>query len=134
MTFLEFKDSLTAETFGDKKVPEDKYLLPLLNKSLEQIARKAKPLTLRTCDISFDLLCWTDEPETFIRKPKEIKNDTDILDIDESLEMAVVYQTAYKFVHMDSKAYYIGLRDGELSTYYWDLYVILNANKELVDD
>lgn len=102
MTFDEFRIVLEGTIFGNKKVREDKYLIPLVNQALKQIAIDAEPITLVSSDIRDDILVILEDGD-FIRVPNEITVGTDELDIDEFLIFAVVHFTASFIVHKDDK-------------------------------
>jgi len=127
MKLSEFKIAVEGATTGDKKLPNDDSLIPLVNEAMKMVARKTEPLTLITNDIREDILVHIDGKKYFIRKPNEIVDDESILDIDEELHFAVVYQTAMLFGHRDNKAYYKNLMDDVMTVYEWTRYNTLEG-------
>ena len=118
MNFEEFKNALSGVRLGDKGVPKDDILIPLINESLNQIAREVKPLGLVSSDIRDELLVILNE-KYFIRKPNQIVDDNSLLDIDEALLFAVVHHTASFVVHRDNKAEQIYRKDEIVADYKW---------------
>ena len=127
MTFKKFKVLLDGVNSGDNKVPEDEKLLPLLNEAMKKIARKTKPLILRTTDKEDEMLCPMDNSKYFIRKPLIIQRDDDELDIDEALEWAVIYQTSIFYCHKKNKQENEDERDKVINEYNWMLYYTLRG-------
>ena len=127
MKFSEFKIAVEGATTGDKKLPEDDKLIPLVNEAMKMVARKSEPLTLITNDIRDDVLVHIDDENYFIRKPNLIEDDDSELDIDEELHFAVVYQTAMLFGHRDNKPYYKALMEDVTTDYEWTRYNTLEG-------
>ena len=127
MKFSEFKIAVEGATTGDKKLPDNDKLIPLTNEAMKMVARKSHPLTLITNDIRDDILVHVDDENYFIRKPKLIEDDESVLDIDEELHFAVVYQTAMLFGHRDNKAYYKALMSDVQNDFAWTRYQTLEG-------
>lgn len=123
MTFLEFKKALSSVMKGDKDIKTDSSqndtLFPVLNDAIRAVAIEAGSLLLMTNDITKDVL-EVQEDGYFIRTPKVIENDDDILEIDTILEFAVVYEVAT--VLGTNKAIYKSFKDEKINAFKWSLF------------
>lgn len=128
MNFEEFKIELEGAVFGDRAIPDDKLLIPMTNRAMKFIAKKVQPLHLISKDITEDLLMYMDNNEYFIRKPKQITDNTSIIDIDEDLELAVVYHVAMTFGA--KKKLYKDLRTEQIHVYRTGRYATLEGMAE----
>lgn len=122
VTFKDFKQKLKIAMFGDKRVKgdgsDDDILLPIINQSIESVSKLSKPAYLISNNIKdqvLDTLCCG----YFIRRHKQIINDDSILDIDEELHEAVVYNAAFVIGSIDNKVYYQSVMDQCISDYLW---------------
>lgn len=136
MTFKEFKIILDGIRSGGG-ITDDTKLIPLTNEAMKMVARTSKPLTLVSSDIADEILTHIDESdslyeivdsEDFIRVPEKIVDDNSVLDIDDDLTFAVVYQTAMLFA--SNKAEYKILRDGYIADYAWMKYNVVQGMKD----
>lgn len=91
MTFLESKNLITGLLFGDTKIPEDQYILPLYSQAFNYILNECTPLKLVTVSKDFSILRieTVDSVQMYVRKPRIPKSDADTLDIDDELGYAV---------------------------------------------
>lgn len=131
MTLSQFKIFLESKKRGDIKLPGTNELYqPLIQESLEYVAKQCKPIDLRTNDFSKETLRFI-SANLQIRKPiATIENDEDI-DIDEQLVYAVAYDfLANKSTDALQISRYETKRDEEISAYEWNNYALLNELKE----
>jgi hypothetical protein len=121
MTFGEFKPFLEDITVGDRKIPNDTTLVIFLSQSMKRLAVDTKPLTLLSNDISEEVLFIT-EDGYFIRVPNIVKDDSDVLDMDDDLILALAYLVASHFGHSDNYLKYMNLYYGQTNNYNWGRY------------
>lgn len=128
MTFAEFKINLEAATAGDKKLPIDAKLIPIVNFWIKQIAIKIKPMQLITSNIKYPLLVKLENPY-FIRQPEPIVDDSTKLDIDETLHNAVIYKVAW--VYGSKKGIYDAEYKEVINNYRWMRYQALEEGEDV---
>ena len=118
MKYIDFKTHLNEIMSGDKKVPEDEKLKPIMLQCLKQVAIKCEPLVLMSRDIEDDIL-KTLEDRLFIRVPKLPQSDDDVIDMDETLVYAVSYLVASKISKNQTIVKYIKEYDEIVNDYLW---------------
>ncbi len=121
MTYCEFKFLLESVMTGDKTIPDDNLLIPLVNQLITKLALKAIPLTLVTKDMNKDFLSSIDG-EYFLRKPVKIINNISLIDIDDKLHLVLVYDVASFISHNVNNKMYKSFYDEEYNNYIWDRY------------
>lgn len=121
MTFGEFKPFLEDITVGDRKIPNDTTLSILIHQSMKELAIDTKPLTLLSNDIRDEVLFVT-EDGFFIRVPNIVKDDSDVLDMDDDLITALAYLVASHFGHSDNYNKYMNFYHRQTNTYNWGRY------------
>ena len=124
MLFKEFKVHLKAELIGDRIVPDDELLKPLIKTAISEVALRCSPLHLVTDDLDFEVLriLTTLNDGKFIRMPFYPNNDADIIDIDDILCPVIVYLVASRI--SKSNKDYIVKADKIMNDYNWELYAI----------
>lgn len=92
MTLAHLKQSILSRIVGATKIASDDVAVrTLLGDALKRIALSCVPLKLLTTDfINNDILRKVDE-SYYIMMPVVPENDTDEINIDSSLELAVIY-------------------------------------------
>jgi hypothetical protein len=118
MKYGEFKTHLKGIMIGDKNVPDDTVLRPIVFQVLKQVALKVEPLVLITNDVEYEIL-KTLENELFMRVPYLPQSDEEELDIDETLVYAVVYLVATKISSKDNIIKYEREAWDILNEYMW---------------
>jgi len=124
MTFEEFKGLCKLKKSVDIKLPqEDKDYKPLLQESLEYVAKACTCLHLLQDDNSsldkFRLLTNNQS----LRKPIAKIGNGSLIDMDEQLCLAVVYDLlSNKTLNALEKSFYVQKRDQEINNYNWNLY------------
>jgi hypothetical protein len=113
---------------GDKNVPNDDNLKPIILQCLKQVAIKCEPLVLISNNIEDDIL-QTMENGLFIRVPKAPQSDNDIIDIDETLVYAVSYLVASKISKNQTIIKYIKEADMIINDYQWNRYRDIQSGK-----
>lgn len=131
MTLSKFNIFLQSKKKGDIKLPDsNEKLQPSLQESLEYVAKKCKPIDLRTSDFSKETLRFI-SANLQIRKPIATIVNEEKIDIDEQLVYAVAYDLlANKSTELKNIARYEDKRDEEISTYEWNNYALLNELAE----
>jgi hypothetical protein len=128
----EFNIFLLSKRKGDIKLPKtNEELQPLLQESLEYVAKKCVPISL------VEDACISDEKfimlnnEHYIRKPiAHTENDAKI-DIDQQLVYAVAYDLlANKSNDSINMSRYESKRDDEIADYIWYSYKFLQELKD----
>lgn len=108
MNYKTFKSQLSLRTRKDVKIvkeDEDDDLKVLVKSAIEDVAEWTFPLCLVSSNLSDDLLVALDDG-LLIRKPKDIEGDDSIIDIDEDLVLAVIYNVAKVLGSRDYKSEY----------------------------
>ena len=121
MKYGDFKVHLEQIMSGDKKVPTDDSLKPILLQSLIQVASSTEPLVLMSKNIADEMLRTVDN-ELFIRMPRIPNTDDDIIDIDEALVYAVSYIVASKISSNKTLVKYKIEAKSIISDYQWQRY------------
>ena len=130
MTLSEFKTFCEIKTLGGKTLPKDNagYKV-LIQESLNFIATKIVPVDLTTQDLSQPTLRYLDLT-TKIRKPIAPINDGDIIDIDEQLTYAVLYNFLIGYAESPLDfSNFTTIRDEIITTYTMNNYKLL---KEII--
>jgi hypothetical protein len=113
---------------GDKNVPNDDNLKPIILQCLKQVAIKCEPLVLLSSNVEDDILTVV-EDELVIRVPIAPSNDNDIIDIDETLVYAVSYLVASKISKNQTITKYINEADMIINDYQWNRYRDIQSGK-----
>ena len=133
MTFGEFKPFLEDIAIGDRKIPNDITLSIFISQSMKRLAVDTKPLTLLSNDIRDEVLFVTKDGY-FIRVPNVVKDESDVLDMDDDLILALAYLVASHFGHSDNYNKYMNLYYGQTNIYNWGRYEtsqnLCNENEE----
>ncbi len=127
MTLAEFKIFLQSKKNGDIKIPGiNEELKPLLQESLEYVAKQCSPVELRTNDLSRETLRFL-KASLQVRKPIATTTDDGNIDIDEQLVYAVAYDLLSRKTRnkIDKEDYKIE-RDDEITTFKYNNYHLLN--------
>ena len=126
MTLADFKAFCLAKKRGDIKLPDtNEAYKPLIQESLEYIAKNTTPIDLVTDDTTVETLRWLNASQ-LIRKPIAPSLDTDKIDIDEQLTYAVAYDLiSRRSVDMVNATRFETDRDNEISSYEWNNYKFL---------
>ena len=129
MTYGGFKDLLKTIMPGDNFSQDtfDTFGSTVLI-CMREVAEKCNPLELVSNNPSCEVL-KTLEDGLFIRVPEEPKEDTDILDIDETLCVAVAYSVATILGSSHHFAKYIANLGKHSHNYIWNQYNDLQHNK-----
>lgn len=127
MTFEEFKNICLSKKAGDFQLPEDNELILGIQESVEEIANMPNiiPLALVSKDNSLSVLRPLSKDE-FIRKPKSIEKNENILDIDESLSYAVIYSFLENLTKDDKKfQLYKYKKEQIINNYMWNNFKVI---------
>ncbi len=128
MKYIDFKTHLNEIMSGDKTVPADDKLKPIILQCLKQVAIKCEPLVLLSSNIEDDILTVV-EDELFIRVPNVSQNDDDIIDMDETLVYAVSYLVASKISKNQTITKYTKEADEIINDYQWNRYRDIQSGK-----
>ncbi|NOQ32447.1 MAG: hypothetical protein GQ570_15165 [Helicobacteraceae bacterium] len=125
MTYLELKNHVEGLLLGDKKIPKHDLLVPLIKQGIEHIANECTPLSLMTSDVEDDILIVLNVHGQFIRKPVLPVEDTDEIDLDNSLLSALSNLVAFYIsknptLEISANTY--------MCDYKWVLYRAMEAN------
>lgn len=126
MTLEEFKKQCKAKKKGDFRLPEsNEEYQPLIQESLEYVAKKTIPTDLVTEDTTKETLRWINATQ-LIRMPKATIINEEKIDIDEQLAYAVIYDLlANKTADLTKASFYTSKRDEEINQYNWNNYKFL---------
>lgn len=126
MTLIEFKTILKLKKKGDIRIPEtNEELKPLIQESLEYIAKNCIPTDLVTTDTTVDTLRWLNSAQ-LTRKPIATITDEEEIDIDEELTYAVIYDVlANRTADLTKASFFTSKRDEEINTYRWNNFQFL---------
>lgn len=126
MTLSEFKAFLESKKNGDIKLPStNEEYQPLLQESLEYVAKQCNPITLRTNDLTEETLRFLNL-NLQIRKPIAAIVNEENIDIDEQLVYAVAYDLlSRKTRNKQDKFDWQKDRDKEINTYTMNNYKLL---------
>ncbi len=127
MKFEEFKNICLSKKAGDFQLPEDNELILGIQESVEEIASMPNiiPLTLVSKDNSLSVLRPLNKDE-FIRKPKSIEKNENILDIDEALSYAVIYSFLENLTKDDKKfQLYKYKKEQIINNYMWNNFKVI---------
>lgn len=133
MTLGEFKKILTFKTLGGLKLPDNNEDLGILIKeAITSTALRVTPNTLISDDLTNDsVLRWINDIQ-FVRKPKAVAQDGDLLDIDEQLSYAIVYAVAKQYIRDENqKTIYENEYRSALINFAWSNY---NFLEEIPDE
>jgi hypothetical protein len=119
MTYAEFRDGLKSLMGGNKALPSIESLIPIVQQSLIEVARKTEPLLLITSNKEEKILQVIDE-NLFVRQPKKILDENSIIEIDDTLIYAVMYLSATKFSIDSSVSRYRDEANKIISDYNWE--------------
>ena len=126
MLYLEFKTLLNNINRGGTVIPTT-ILSTIVAKALNDTAFNAKPLSLLTDNTAYKALVLIDDI-LFIRQPVPPILDTDIIDIDDDLAMAVVYRVIeLSESNITNRQYYTQEWLNEISRYQWRVYESANV-------
>ena len=128
MKYSEFKVHLNEIMSGDKNVPNDDNLKPIILQCLKQVAIKCEPLVLLSSNVEDDILTVV-EDELFIRVPNISQEDEDIIDMDETLVYAVSYLVASKISKNQTITRYTKEADEIINDYQWNRYRDIQSGK-----
>lgn len=108
MTFGEAKKLISNSAKGEISLPTDDILIMFFNKAIiSEIASTAYPMNLVESDRAKAemLFALPTNDVFFIRKPKQILNDSSIIDLDEDLCFALCdFVSSYLVKNLDIKA------------------------------
>lgn len=121
MTYAEFRDGLKSLMGGNKALPSIESLIPIVQQSLIEVARKTEPLLLITSNKEEKILQVIDE-KLFVRQPTKILDENSIIDIDDTLIYAVMYVCCSKFSIDSSITKYKYEANKIISDYNWERY------------
>lgn len=132
MTYGDFKISIEALLLGDKKLPENKYVLSFLKQGLERVASDCSPLSLVSEDIEDDIFIYLNGSGQFIRVPNLPVSDGDLIDLDNSL-LGALSNLVASYISTRPEVYQKCMinADKALMDYKWNMYRIL---EEMQDD
>lgn len=119
MNYLTFRDLLKGVMGGNKTLPSIEFLIPLVEQSLEEVARKTEPLLLITNNKEEKILKIIGN-NLFLKQPKKIIDEYSIIEIDNDLIYAVINLTASKFSTDTSVAKYRQESNKIMSDYNWN--------------
>jgi hypothetical protein len=128
MKYIDFRTHLNEIMSGDKTVPADDKLKPIILQSLVQVAKQCEPLVLISDDIEDEILQVV-EDGLFIRVPKTPNDDEDIIDMDETLVYAVSYLVASKISKNQTITKYTHEADRIINDYQWQRYRDIESGK-----
>ena len=120
MNYNEFKIFLEGITQGDKNLPDDDILKPILLSHLREVALLCEPLSLMTRDLEHDVLLTLDS-RLFIREPKLKEDDSSLIDIDKTLVYAVAYLVACEY-SKSNKEFLYARSQTIINEYNWKRY------------
>jgi len=119
MNYKTFKAQLSLVTKKDVKIvrdEEDEALKVLVKRAIEDVADWTLPLTLVSSNISDEIHIHIGNG-LLIRKPKKITDDDSLIDIDEDLVLAVIYNVAKILGSRDYKKDYISEESKIITSY-----------------
>ncbi len=119
MNYSAFRDLLKGVMGGNKALLSIESLIPLVEQSLEEVARKTEPLLLITCNKEEKILKIIGN-NLFLKQPKKITDENSIIEIDDDLIYAVINLTASKFSIDTSIAKYKQESNKIMSDYNWN--------------
>jgi hypothetical protein len=128
MKYSDFKIHLGEIMSGDKKVPENKKLKPIILQCLREVAIRCEPLCLLSDNVENDILTVV-EDELFIRVPHLSQKDSDKIDMDETLVYAVSYLVASKISKNATIVKYTKEADEIINDYQWNRYRDIQSGK-----
>lgn len=96
MNFKDFKSLVDDESSGGYSYSSDDAFRLAVYEKLKTFAREIKPMMLLTTDVREEYLTSYDDG-FFIRVPNAIDDDNSLIDIDDSLCMALVYMVSLKY-------------------------------------
>jgi hypothetical protein len=99
MTYGAFKEALRAITQGDSVLPADSALKPLIKSAIEEVAMISPPLKLVTSDyrdLNGESPVVALDSSLYVRAPITPQSDSDEIDIDEDLALAIAHFVAAK--------------------------------------
>ena len=121
MTYAEFREGLKSLMGGNKALPGVESLIPIVQQSLIEVARKTEPLLLITNNKEEKILQVINE-RLFVKQPTKILNENSIIEIDDTLIYAVMYICGSKFSIDSSVTKYKYEANKIISDYNWERY------------
>jgi hypothetical protein len=133
MTLAHLKSTLEVRLFGENKYKSDDAMIKvLLRDALFRVSNACIPLVLLTANIgSSNILRQVDE-YYYIREPNIPTVDEDVIDIDTSLELAVIYFICAAIAKNPTQNYQ-QMAQEIIDAHRWVAYEYLQK-KEIVDD
>lgn len=126
MTLKDFKKQCESKKAGELKLPKtDEEYQPLIQESLEYVAKNTIPTDLISTDPTVETLRWLNSRQ-LIRMPKATTLPDEKIDIDEQLVFAVLYDLlANRTTDLNKAMFYTQKRDEEITQYQWNNYNLL---------
>jgi len=120
MTLGGVKSSIRFELSADRAIKEESFNT-LIYRAMKDVCIKCEPLSLCSSGIGGGEVLRFIDDVNYVRKPNEPVDDSDILDIDDMLENAVVY-AACMILSRDHKADYEVLFNKAVNDFQWAIY------------
>ena len=131
MTLAGLKLHLKTILNGNKELPKDEDLKPLLKECLISIALRCEPLALLVFTDEEKVLKYLQDLDLYLRMPRVPKNDTDKLDLDTELCFALSYMLGMKLSNNESLVKYIAQADEICSDYIWNRFNNIKSNDDI---
>lgn len=121
MTLGDFKKEIDARLRNSFSIPEA--LGALIDEAIKTISQEVEPLSLiASAGDDAPVFRWIDAKH-YIRAPRPLLQDSDVLDIDLRLELAVIHFVSYL---ISQNEFFKRLYDAQISFYRWSNYKLLN--------
>lgn len=132
MTYVTIKELIGFELSADRVLP-DNLMATFVHNAMKEVAMVCVPLTLVQTGMVSGTVLRTIDDVNHIRTPSAPGADDAMIDIDDSLSMAVVYCVC-KNVSRDNKAGYIQMMNRAINDHEWAVYEAYSCNDHLAAD